>query len=148
MKATSRLYPEFSSQPLPDPKSTVVIIEDDPDIREAVRDLLELEGYFVASYENGKEALEHIHECPEPGVILLDLMMPVMNGWEFLRARKQDPLLSEIPCYVVSAVGNQEQLISEGAFGVLQKPIDASVVLDLVETHMMPPTPPGAPTVH
>ncbi len=115
---------------------SVIVVEDDPDIREAICDMLEFEGYPVVAFENGKEALERMHESPNPGLILLDLMMPVMNGVQFLRARQTDESLSEIPCFVVSAVGKQKDVLREGASGFLRKPVDANDILDIVRAHI------------
>lgn len=120
----------------PNTTQSVVLVEDDPDIREAICDILELEGYKVSAYENGKEALDHLHESPNPGLIILDLMMPVMNGFQFLKARSNDEALSDIPCFVVSAVGKRKEVMSEGAQGFLRKPVDANDILDLVKAHI------------
>ena len=117
---------------------SVVVVEDDPDIRESIREMLEFEGYPVVAFENGKEALERLHESPNPGLIILDLMMPVMNGVQFLRARQSDESLAEIPCFVVSAVGGAKELLREGAQGFLQKPVDAGAILDVVRTYIHP----------
>jgi CheY-like chemotaxis protein len=119
---------------------SVVVVEDDPDIREAICEMLEFEGYPVVAFENGKEALERLHESNNPGLILLDLMMPVMNGVQFLRARQADEALADIPCFVVSAVGKQKEIIREGAQGFLRKPVDASDILRVVRAHLHPDT--------
>ncbi len=120
----------------PNTTQSVVLVEDDPDIREAICDILELEGYKVSAYENGKEALDRLHESPNPGLIILDLMMPVMNGFQFLKARSNDEALSDIPCFVVSAVGKRKEVMSEGAQGFLRKPVDADDILELVKAHI------------
>lgn len=117
-------------------QKSVVVVEDDPDIREAICEMLEFEGYPVVAFENGKEALERLHESPNPGLILLDLMMPVMNGVQFLRARRSDESIAHIPCFVVSAVGRQKEIIREGAQGFLRKPVDAQAILDIVKAHI------------
>ena len=67
----------------------VLIVEDDDGAREALSDCLEMEGISVASARNGKEALDYLHHSHRPKVILLDLFMPVMTGWEFRAAQKQ-----------------------------------------------------------
>lgn len=115
---------------------SVIVVEDDPDIREAICEMLEFEGYPVVAFENGKEALERLHESQNPGLILLDLMMPVMNGVQFLRARRNDESLADIPCFVVSAVGKQKEIIREGAQGLLKKPVDAGDILEVVRAHI------------
>jgi CheY-like chemotaxis protein len=63
-------------------------------------------------------------------------MMPVMNGFQFLKARSNDETLSDIPCFVVSAVGKRKEVMSEGAQGFLRKPVDANDILDLVKAHI------------
>ena len=115
---------------------SVVVVEDDPDIREAICEMLEFEGYPVVAFENGREALERMHESPNPGLILLDLMMPVMNGVQFLRARQTNEELLEIPVFVVSAVGRSKDILREGAQGFLKKPVDANDILDIVRAHI------------
>jgi two-component system response regulator MprA len=81
----------------------VLIVEDDHDIRECMADALEVEGYSVALAANGREALEKLRAGVRPDLILLDLLMPVMSGWEFRHEQLADPLLSGIPVVVVSA---------------------------------------------
>lgn len=128
-------------------QQSVVVVEDDPDIREAICEMLEFEGYPVVAFENGKEALERLHESPNPGLIILDLMMPVMNGVQFLRARQSDEVLAEIPCFVVSAVGRPKEVIGAGAQGFLRKPVDAGDILAVVKAHIHAdsPSPGGRP---
>jgi two-component system response regulator MprA len=82
---------------------SVLIVEDDRDIRECIADALEVEGYSVALAGNGREALEKLRAGVRPELILLDLLMPVMSGWEFRHEQLADPLLSGIPVVVVSA---------------------------------------------
>lgn len=106
--------------------STVMVVDDDQAIREALSDLLEDEGYSVVCLKNGKEALEMLGSHPHPGVLLLDLMMPVMSGWEVLEAMQEDAELSDIPVVVVSAMA------APGARDFIQKPIDLSQLLEVV----------------
>src|SRR5262245_58040872 len=82
----------------------VLIIEDDEDIRESLQEVLEAEGFVVVPAGNGREGLDALSQS-EPCVIVLDLMMPVMNGWEFLEARRTQSLATEVPVIVVSAAG-------------------------------------------
>ena len=86
-------------------RPTVFVVEDDADTREMLCRFLELEGYHVESAVNGQQALERLHAGAHPSVILLDLMMPVMDGWQFRHAQAQDAALSTIPVIVVSAAG-------------------------------------------
>jgi two-component system response regulator MprA len=84
-------------------RTSVLIVEDDRDIRECMADALEVEGYSVALAANGREALDQLRDGVFPDLILLDLLMPVMSGWEFRQEQLADPLLSGIPVVVVSA---------------------------------------------
>lgn len=69
----------------------VAIVEDDDEIRESMKDALETEGYMVRAFRNGKEAIEELQNQLEPCIILLDLMMPIMDGWQFLEAKTKLP---------------------------------------------------------
>lgn len=110
-------------------------MEDDKDIRESIRDVLEMEGYSVAAYSNGKEALEGVRGCGSPCLILLDLMMPVMDGWQFLKQRqKLGDTIVAIPVFIVSAVADQS-VTALGAKGYVKKPLDIDVLLKLVRNH-------------
>jgi CheY-like chemotaxis protein len=84
-------------------RASVLVVEDDRDIRECMADALEMEGYAVSSASHGREALEKLHGGLRPDLILLDLLMPIMSGWEFRQAQLADPLLSGIPVVIVSA---------------------------------------------
>jgi CheY-like chemotaxis protein len=70
---------------------TLLLVEDDADIREALSGLLAMEGFLVIGLPNGREALDWLRKSPRPELILLDLMMPVMDGWQFRVAQKEDP---------------------------------------------------------
>ncbi len=82
---------------------SVLVVEDDRDIRDCIADALDMEGYTVAVCPHGRDALEKLRGGFLPDVILLDLLMPVMSGWEFRQEQLADPLLSRIPVVVVSA---------------------------------------------
>jgi len=114
----------------------VLIVEDDPDIREALSQILEFEGYDVASVNNGQEALTYLRSSRRPGLILLDLMMPVMDGWQFRSQQQQDKQLSEIPVVIVSADGRVFQKAHEiNAAGFLRKPVELEVLLNTVQRY-------------
>ena len=106
---------------------SVLIIDDDEAIRLSLQTVLEKENYTVFVAENGQEGLEILANIPEPCLILLDLMMPILDGWEFLDARQKDESLSKIPVVVISAFGDQAKKIK--ADGFLKKPIDIDVLL-------------------
>ena len=109
--------------------AAVLVVEDEQDIRETLRDILEMEGYRVRCASNGKEALDALAEMPRPRLILLDLMMPVMSGYELLQALRANDDLSSIPVTVVSAVGEK---LTEG-ISVLRKPVDLETLLHAVD---------------
>ena len=115
--------------------ATVVVIEDDEAIRESMKDLLQMEGYDVFGFANGREAMDGLESLIHPCLILLDWMMPVMDGAEFLQARQslKGPARTA-PVIVVSAVAGK---IADAptASGFLRKPLDLDVLLSLVEKH-------------
>jgi CheY-like chemotaxis protein len=114
--------------------STVLLVEDNDDVREMMTLALQLAGNRVVTAANGREALHLLHERPPPCVILLDLMMPVMDGWEFGAAVRRDSRLSDIPIVVVSAL-TEEMADHLGAADYLPKPIDIERLLEVVCEH-------------
>jgi CheY-like chemotaxis protein len=98
----------------------VLVVDDDPDILEAICDILETEGYEVARARHGEEALMRV-EARRPAVILLDLMMPVMDGVAFAQALRLRPAVRDVPIVVISADGNPQRAASVGASGYLAK---------------------------
>ena len=104
----------------------MLIVEDDRDTREMLGRFLELEGFEVRTASNGQAALDtlHQHDDVPPCVIILDLMMPVMNGWQFREIQKTDPDLAEIPVVVVTAAGPRDDIPSITADAWLSKPVD------------------------
>ncbi len=116
-----------------DAPGTVLLVEDDFDLRDALVPILEDEGHRVVSAANGKEALDRLHDMPKPSVILLDLMMPVMSGEEFRAEQLRDPALASIPVVVVSARPHIEERAARlGAAGCLQKPFEVEHLLEMV----------------
>ena len=103
---------------------SVMIVEDDRDTREMLGRFLDLEGFEVQTAANGQLALEALHDDGRPCVIILDLMMPVMNGWQFREAQTQDPSLARIPVVVVTAAGPRDDIPAISADGWLSKPVD------------------------
>jgi CheY-like chemotaxis protein len=109
----------------------VLVVEDDLAIRESLEQILMFEGYRPVLAENGEKAVEVLKKGGElPCLILLDLMMPVMSGWEFLQVQKKNQILSHIPVIVVSAAGEKTKMT--GADEFLRKPIDVERLLDIV----------------
>jgi CheY-like chemotaxis protein len=106
-----------------------LVVDDDPDIRDALVELLEDEGYRAVSASNGQEALVYLGSREAPCVILLDLMMPVMDGWEFRRRQQNDPRWSQIPVVVITAAG-KHGANSIAAERVLPKPLQLDHVLE------------------
>ncbi|AEI66403.1 response regulator [Corallococcus macrosporus] len=117
----------------------VLVVDDDPDILEALSEILEAEGFEIRRARNGKEALERLEPEP-PNLILLDLMMPVMDGWEFAqRMRQKPPEVARIPLIVLSADRNVGSKASDiGAVGHLAKPFELNDLLDMVRRSLNP----------
>lgn len=114
----------------------ILVIEDDAETRRAMTLVLELEGYKVVGMPDGRQALDHLRSDGRPCVILLDLMMPVLDGMEFRREQQRDPAIASIPVVVVSADGSvRQKAASLGAQDYLQKPIEVSRLVDLVRRH-------------
>ncbi|HEX8434015.1 response regulator [Archangium sp.] len=110
----------------------VLVVDDDPDILEALSEILEAEGFEIRRARNGKEALERLEPHP-PQLILLDLMMPVMDGWEFAQRMRQRPPVATIPIIVLSADRNVGSKATDiGAVGHLAKPFELNDLLDMV----------------
>jgi two-component system response regulator CpxR len=107
-------------------RPTVLVVDDDVSILETVSDVLEDEGYQVLRAENGEQAM-HLLEREQPNLMLLDLMMPVMSGWEVLEALHDRDELAHIPVVVVSA------MLAPGARMCLPKPVDLGHLLQVVE---------------
>ncbi|HUM13424.1 MAG TPA: response regulator transcription factor [Myxococcaceae bacterium] len=116
----------------------VLVVDDDPDILDALSEILEVEGYEVLRARNGREALQRL-EQGVPDLVLLDLMMPLMDGWEF--ARSLGPS-SRPPIIVLSADRNVSSKAKEiGAIGWLAKPFELSELLSVVRRALPSQTP-------
>lgn len=87
--------------------NNILIVEDEKGIQEVLKDALEMEGYTVFTADNGQEGLEMLPKMPTPCLILLDLMMPVMNGWQFAEVISKDMTLATIPVVLVTAYGDR-----------------------------------------
>jgi two-component system chemotaxis response regulator CheY len=105
------------------PKCTILVIDDDEGIRTALAEILELSGYAVAVAADGQEGVELLEYGLEPRAIVLDLMMPRMDGWTFLDRLRHHPRYGDVPVVVTSAVVAERP---PGADACLQKPFDVS----------------------
>ena len=115
---------------------TILVVEDDADIRDSLVGLLGDEGYVAMACTNGLEALEHLRSGNRADAILLDLMMPVMDGWQFRVLQKQDPLLSAIPVVVISAdMTAKAAAIDADAY--LRKPVEYSSLIGTIERTLL-----------
>lgn len=113
----------------------VLVVDDESDIREAVAEVLSFEGYQVLDASDGAEALAKARAY-HPGLVLLDLMMPRMDGWEFRRVQKHDPEVSRIPVVVLSAMGPESLRDADGYVG---KPFDMDDLVSAVRRYATPP---------
>jgi CheY-like chemotaxis protein len=121
---------------IPDPLVDILLAEDDDDLREAMLDTLQDAGYRVAAVANGQEALEWLHDAERlPALILLDLMMPVMDGWQFREVQSKDAKASLVPVVVLSAMGAHPAIDS---VEYLKKPTKVAPLLALVERYCGP----------
>lgn len=114
-------------------RAPVLVVEDDPDAREALRDLLEVNGYAVETAENGAQALARL-ENHLPALVLTDLRMPVMDGWELVAHLRREPRYAALPVAVLTA----EATAPEG-HPSFQKPADPAALLDFVRRTIGPP---------
>jgi CheY-like chemotaxis protein len=111
----------------------VLIVEDDPGCREAVGDLLESYGYGVAYAPDGKAALSALQHGLNPSVILLDLMMPVRDGWWFRAQQLRDQALAAVPVIVMSGVGRVEKRARHlGIQDYVEKPVEPEQLIGLI----------------
>jgi CheY-like chemotaxis protein len=116
-----------------DGSAKLLVVDDDAGSLAALADILSLEGYLVHTMSNGLEALEHLRaNADPPALIILDLFMPVMDGWQFLAEMKADARLSDlaIPVIVVTAFNAKV----EEAHAVIRKPIDLERLLHTLQT--------------
>ena len=111
----------------------VLVVEDDAELRESLVEVLTEEGYATVQAANGQEALAALQGKEKPCLILLDLMMPVMNGWAFLSQLRANPSLADVRVCIISAVPSG-QLPSE-AICALPKPVDLSALLGVIDTY-------------
>jgi DNA-binding response OmpR family regulator len=112
----------------------VLIVDDDPDFRESLAIVLSSEGHKAIAVQDGREALDYLSAGNPTCVILLDLMMPRMNGWEFRARQRVDPQMSSIPVVVITADGDAETKARQlDAAGYLRKPMNLDQLVATVD---------------
>lgn len=114
---------------------TILLIEDDAGIRESVTECLEAEGYAVKPVANGVEGLEWLRQPHRPHLIVLDLVMPVMNGSQFLSELREDARIRDIPVVLMTAATSAPGMAIPPATAYLPKPFELEELLDAVERH-------------
>jgi CheY-like chemotaxis protein len=115
------------------PFKNILLVEDDPDIRETMKQLLQSEGHEVTVAENGQVALEILNKIRRPNLILLDVMMPVMNGLAFLAEKNKMESIQSIPVILISAGHRPDS--TAGAVAFLHKPVEMKVLLEVIIKH-------------
>lgn len=116
----------------PSADRSIMIIDDDMAAIESLTDILTAEGYSVASARNGKEALQHLRGAPAPRLIILDLFMPEMDGWEFRREQLKDAKLRDIPVVVMTGASVYAGI---DANVIVHKPLDVARFVSLIERY-------------
>lgn len=118
-------------------KKRILIVEDDDDIAKNLKKLLEAEGYAAETARNGKVALERLQSAPElPSLILLDLMMPVMDGFQFREQQEKNAQTAVIPIVIMTAGGNIESSkLRLGAKAYVVKPPDAEILIKVIREY-------------
>ena len=116
-------------------RRTVLVVEDDRDALEAIAEIIEEAGHDVMRASDGREALRRLHDCEgRCDLILLDLLMPVMNGWDFRRRQRETPAFAGIPVFLMSAGAHLAVVRNElQAAGCVPKPVDAADILHVIQ---------------
>ena len=126
---------------MPQSAGNILIVEDDPDVREMLATLLSMEGFYAVGAEDGLEALHLLrtvrHRAPDtPCLVLLDLKMPRLGGREFRRAQLGDPIVANVPVAVMSGAVDLEKRAQDlGAVASVPKPIDVEALLEVVRKY-------------
>ncbi len=116
----------------------ILTVDDDESIRQSVSDMLELEGFEAVWAKNGLVAIDYLKAIPDselPDLVLLDYMMPVMNGKDFFQEKEKHPRLAKIPVVMMTANGNLVNVMDnvETAGGYMSKPMDYETVVKMVK---------------
>jgi CheY-like chemotaxis protein len=113
---------------------TVMVIEDDDEARGFLIEILAFEGIHAIGFPNGDEALRYLESAKLPSLIVLDILMPVMNGWQFRSAMLKDSQLAKIPVVVVTAL-DTDRTLGIDAVKILRKPLDVDQLLQVVRAY-------------
>ena len=119
------------------PQSPILVVDDDPDIRASLQQVLRSMGYATLEAAGAAEALR-LTETEGPGLILLDMLMPGESGWDFIAKQRANPRIASLPVIVISACGKQQMSPPEGVQGYLPKPFEVDALLALV-SKLLPP---------
>ena len=114
---------------------TVLVVEDDDDLRHVVTQTLERKSFVVVGARDGQEALEQLERHPHIKLVLLDLMMPRMSGWEFRRRQMADERFSAVPVVVMTATTSLDEAAIQ-ADDILRKPLSLSSLVSTIERHL------------
>ncbi len=115
---------------------SILVVDDDQDLRETVTTALADEGYQVIGVGSAREALAHLREGKPPSLILLDMMMPGMDGWELRLELRKQPATAEIPVVILSAHGDvRDAALALGAADYLRKPVRIESLLEVAERY-------------
>jgi CheY-like chemotaxis protein len=115
---------------------SILVVDDDPDLREAITTALADEGYRATGVASAREALTHLREETPPSLILLDVMMPGMDGWEFRLELQRQPATAHIPIVILSGHRNvRDVALALGAADYLRKPVRIESLLEVAERY-------------
>ena len=112
-------------------KPTLLLVEDEEDSRETLRELLELRGYRVIAVPNGKEALAQLDQIGTRCIVLLDLIMPIMNGWQVVEQLRADGRLPRLPVLITTSAAHN----APPDLPVIAKPVELSKLIRMIEAH-------------
>jgi CheY-like chemotaxis protein len=112
----------------------ILVVDDDEDLRDTLQGILEDEGYGVVSAANGREALDYLRANDLPCMVLLDLMMPIMDGWEFIREQEADPALAQLPVVIITAAADG-RVSALAPRTVLRKPVPFERLISTIQQH-------------
>jgi two-component system response regulator CpxR len=121
-------------------KKTILLVEDDLDIRDLLQDYLEERGYDVVPAGTGKQAIDFLTLDPQspPDIVILDLMMPIMTGWQVLEEIRREPRLLHVPVLVLTAAARDKPT---GAAALFRKPFRLEALVEAVRSYLEGPKP-------